>query len=193
MAEREARSPGRPQNPEVTEAILTAVLQLVATEGFARITMESVAKAAGVGKPAVYRRFRDKADLVASAFATVLRPAEPPDRGDTRLEMQELFDALVPPDPAGWIGFIGGLFAEHRRHPELIDAFREAVLMPRRNGALRVIERGRERGDIRTDLDPDFLLDLIAGPGMARTYAGYPLDAAWQKQMVEIWWSVAAP
>jgi AcrR family transcriptional regulator len=192
MAQPSPRSPGRPQNPEVTEAILQAVLQLVATEGFARITMESVAKAAGVGKPAVYRRFGSKAELVASAFATVLKPASPPDRGDTRAEIEELFKQLVPPDPQGWIGFIGGLFAEHRRHPELIEAFREAVLIPRRQGALRVIERGRARGDIRTDLDPEFLLDLIAGPGMSRTYAGFPLDEAWQEQMVEIWWAVAS-
>ncbi len=192
MPERAPRSPGRPQNQEVTDAIVQAVLQLVATEGFARITMESVAKAAGVGKPAVYRRFRDKAHLVASAFATVLKPAEPPDRGDTRAEIEELFAALVPADPQQWIGFIGGLFAEHRRHPEIVEAFREAVLMPRRNGALRVIERGRARGDLRTDLDPDFLLDLIAGPGIARTFAGYPIDDEWRDQMVEIWWSVAA-
>lgn len=185
------RSPGRPLDPEVTEAIIGAVLHLIATEGFARITMESVARQAGVGKPAVYRRFPDKAQLVASAFASVLTPAEPPDRGDTRAEIEELFELLVPPDPEAWIGFLGGLFAEHRRHPELIEAFRESVLNPRREGALKVIRRGRARGDLRTDLDEELLLDLIAGPGIARTFAGLPIDPAWRRQMVDVWWSLA--
>ena len=186
------RPSGRPRDPEVTDAILGAALRLLAEEGFPRMTMESVAKAAGVGKPAVYRRFRDKADLVAAAFASVLHVVDPPDLGDTRAELDVLFRQLVPPDPEGWVGFMGGLFAEHRRHPEVVEAFRRGVLLPRRAAARRAVERGQARGDLRADLDPEVLLDFMVGPGVARILAGGSLDGEWRELGIRLWWELAS-
>ncbi len=186
------RPSGRPRDPEVTDAIIEAALRLLAEEGFPRMTMESVAKAAGVGKPAVYRRFRDKADLVAAAFASVLHVVDPPDLGDTRAELDVLFAQLVPPDPEGWVGFVGGLFAEHRRHPEVVEAFRRGVLLPRRAAARRAVERGQARGDLRTDLDPEVLLDFMVGPGLARILAGGSIDEKWRELGIRLWWELAS-
>ncbi len=192
MSRAAPRPSGRPRDPDVTDAILGATLRLLAEEGFPRMTMESVAKAAGVGKPAVYRRFRDKADLVAAAFASVLHVVDPPDLGDTRAELDLLFTQLVPPDPEGWIGFMGGLFAEHRRHPEVVEAFRQGVLLPRRAAARRAVERGQARGDLRQDLDAEVLLDFMVGPGIARVLAGRPLDEDWRQVGVDLWWELAS-
>jgi AcrR family transcriptional regulator len=54
------------------DAIAAAALALLAEHGFARMTIEAVAKAAGVGKPAIYRRFSDKASLVAHVISRQL-------------------------------------------------------------------------------------------------------------------------
>lgn len=186
------RSPGRPRDPEVTEAIVGAALRLVGEEGFARMTMESIARAAGVGKPAVYRRFKDKAELVAYAVSTVLHVPEPPDLGDTRAELHSMFQQAAPPDPEGWVGYIGGLFAEHRRHPELVEAFRRNVLHPRRAAVRVAIERGQARGDLRSDIPAEVLLDFVVGPTIARIYAGHPLDDAWRERAFELWWDLAS-
>ncbi len=186
------RPSGRPRDPEVTDAIIGATLRLLAEEGFPRMTMESVAKAAGVGKPAVYRRFRDKAELVAAAFATGLPVVDPPDLGDTRAELDILFEQLVPPDPERWVGFLGGLFAEHRRHPEVVEAYRRGVLLPRRAAARRAVERGQARGDLRSDLDPEVLLDFVVGPGIARVLAGEPIDEPWRRLGIALWWELAS-
>ena len=43
------------------------------------MTIEAVAKAACVGKPAIYRRFSDKASLVAHVISRQLPVLEPPD------------------------------------------------------------------------------------------------------------------
>ena len=187
-----SRTSGRPRDPEVTDAILEATLRLLAEVGFARMTVESVAKAAGVGKPAVYRRFKDKAELVAAAFASVLQVVIPPDLGDTRAELDILFRQLVPPDPEGWVGFLGGLFAEHRRHPEVVEAFRASVLLPRRAAARQAVERGQARGDLRADLDPEVLLDFMVGPGIARVIAGGTIDEEWRERGVALWWDLAS-
>ena len=136
------------------------------------MTMDAVAAEAGVGKPAIYRRYRDKAQMVASVVAEQLPVMEPPDLGDTRAEMLAMFTHGLPAEGLPYVALIGGLIAEHGRHPELIEAFRERVLLPRRAMVQSVIERGQARGDIRSDLDPVMGIDLLAGQFLARVFAG---------------------
>ncbi|GAA3156686.1 helix-turn-helix domain-containing protein [Nonomuraea salmonea] len=49
--------------PQVTEAITEAVLDELAENGYARLSMEAVAKRAGVGKSALYRRWASKQEM----------------------------------------------------------------------------------------------------------------------------------
>ena len=76
----------RPLDPTIDEAITSATLTLLTDRGFARMSMEAIATAARVGKPAIYRRFRDKAGLVAAVIAQQLPELDPPDLGDTRAD-----------------------------------------------------------------------------------------------------------
>src|SRR4051794_34536772 len=122
----------RPRDQNVTDAAHAATIRLLGEVGYAGVTMELVAREAGVGKPALYRRYRDKPQLVVGAIlATKLPPLEGDDIGDTLGEMR-VAAAGLPPDAVGYTALIGGLIAEHRRHPELIATFREALLLPRR-------------------------------------------------------------
>src|SRR6266851_3683394 len=59
---------GRPRDPGVDQAILTAAVDLLAEGGYARLTMEQVAARAGVGKASVYLRWPNKVALVAEAI-----------------------------------------------------------------------------------------------------------------------------
>ena len=64
-----ARVRGRPRDERVTRAITEAALRQLLDEGYARLSMESVASEAGVSRATIYRRFKDKADLVTAAIA----------------------------------------------------------------------------------------------------------------------------
>ncbi len=87
------------------------------------MTIEGVAKTAGVGKPAIYRRFSDKAGLVAHVMISRQLPVlESPDLGDTRAELSGAVEQGLPNDGPAYVGLIGGLIAEQDRHPELIEA-----------------------------------------------------------------------
>ena len=145
----------RPLDPTIDRAITEATLTLLRERGFARMSMEAVANVAGVGKPAIYRRFRDKAELVATVIDTQLPQLELPDVGDTHAELWSGVDRGFPADAPGYVGLIGGLIAEQERHPELIEAFRRSVLLPRRATVQAAIERGQARGDIRADIPSD--------------------------------------
>lgn len=180
----------RPLDPGIGDAIEAATLALLTERGFARMSMEAVAAAAGVGKPAIYRRYRDKAALVAAIIAQQLPELDPPDLGDTRAELWLAVEQGFPADGAAYVGLIGGLIAEQQGHPELIDAFRRSVLHPRRAVARALIERGQERGDLRGDVDPEAALDLFAGPFLARVFAGLNTGPRWRKSAFATWWDL---
>jgi AcrR family transcriptional regulator len=174
----------------VDDAIAAAALALLVERGFARMTIEAVAKAAGVGKPAIYRRFSDKAGLVAHVISRQLPVLEPPDLGDSRAELRRAVEQGLPADGPSYVGLIGGLIAEQDRHPELIEAFRKYVLLPRRAIVRSIIERGQARGEIRRGIDPEAALELIAGPFLARVFAGLDTGPRWRKAAFETWWEI---
>ena len=91
------------------------------------------------------------------------------------------------------MALIGGLMAEHRRHPELIDAFRRSVLLPRRAVGLALVYRGQQRGDIRRDIEPVAAVDLFAGPFLARVFAGEDTGHAWRRAAFAAWWTLVRP
>lgn len=175
---------------DVDDAIATAALALLVERGFARMTIEAVAEGAGVGKPAIYRRFSDKAGLVAHVISRPLPILEPPDLGDSRAELWRAVEQGLPADGASYVALIGGLIAEQDRHPEMINAFRERILLPRRAIVRSIIERGQTRGQIRSDIDPEAALELMAGPFLARVFAGLDTGPRWRKAAFETWWGI---
>src|SRR3954453_17050931 len=178
----------RPLDPGIGAAIEAATLALLTERGFARMSMEAVATAAGVGKPAIYRRYRDKAELVASVIAAQLPSMDVPDLGDTRAELWQAVEQGFPADGAAYVGLIGGLISEQERQSELIEGVRRSVLLPRRAVGLALIERGQARGDIRDDVDPVAALDLFAGPFLARVFAGLDTGPEWRRAAFDTWW-----
>jgi AcrR family transcriptional regulator len=180
----------RPLDPSIDQALEAATLQLLTERGFARMSIEAIAATAGVGKPAIYRRFPDKAALVAAVIAGRLPALEVPDLGDTRAEMWQAVERGFPADGAAYVGLIGGLIAEQERHPELIAAFRRSVLLPRRAVGLALVERGQRRGDIRSDIAAEAAVDLFAGPFLARVFAGADTGEQWRRRAFDTWWTL---
>jgi AcrR family transcriptional regulator len=180
----------RPLDPRIDRAIASTALALLTERGFAGMSIKALAESAGVGKPAIYRRFRDKADLVASVIDGQLPTLEVPDLDDTRAELWQALDSGLPVDGPAYVGLIGGLIAEQNRHPELIEAFRRSVLAPRRATVRALIERGQEREDLRVDMDPEAALDLLAGPFLARVFAGLDTGPRWRRAAFATWWEI---
>jgi AcrR family transcriptional regulator len=180
----------RTLDSSVDDAIASATLTLLLDRGFARMSIEAVATAAQVGKPAIYRRFKDKAELVAHVISGQLPLLEAPDLGDSRAELWSAVEQGLPADGPAYVGLIGGLIAEQDRHPELIEAFRRNVLLPRRAIVRAIIERAQVLGEVDADIDADAALDLMAGPFLARVFAGLDTGPGWRKRAFETWWAI---
>lgn len=149
----------------VTAAINAAVLDELAEHGYGAFSMNSVAHRAGVGKAALYRRWRSKEPMVVEVvapFATV--NAEPPNTGsldgDLRSLLAGLRDVLAQPRVAR---IATDLFAVSLRSPDLAVALRAAVAVPRRQQLSVVLHRALARGELSADVDIDLTLDLLAG------------------------------
>jgi AcrR family transcriptional regulator len=97
MAVRRIRRPhGRPQggSEEIVRGILDATLKQLEAHGFVDLRVEEVARAAGVNKTSVYRRWPSKGDLVLAALGTT-SDDEPPfvESGDLRRDLVDMLTA----------------------------------------------------------------------------------------------------
>lgn len=159
------RRTGRPRDPEVDSAILSATLQLLADGGYEALTIEAVAASAGVGKASVYRRYAGKEELVVEAVASLIEPAERVEGASVRDELVALLEAVRRKSDSSLAGKIfPRLLGAAADNPELMARYRVQVLDPRRRRFLGVLARGVEEGLIRPDVDLDHAADLIVGP-----------------------------
>lgn len=151
---------GRPRDPAVAAAILQATRDLLVENGFAGMTVEAVARAAGSGKAAVYRRWPSKTALVVAAVRDLDTPADVPDTGTLRGDLLEcaLHYARVGRTPAR---VLASLLSELGREPELRQAAYEAIGAPPAAALAAVLDRWVERGEIPASVPIGLLTGII--------------------------------
>ena len=159
------RPPGRPRSEQARQAILRSTLRILGQSGFSDLTIEDVADHAGVGKATVYRWWPNKGALIADAFASnTTRKLRFPDTGSVFSDMSRQMRQLVKMfrSPRGRI--VSAILAAGQSDRDLIAAFRDRFLWPRRQEAYATLRRGIRRGELRKDIDPDLVLDSLYGP-----------------------------
>jgi AcrR family transcriptional regulator len=159
------RSPGRPRSEQARMAILRTTLKLLGESGFSDLTIEGVAAHASVGKATVYRWWPNKAALIADAFASsTTRKLHFPDTGSVRTDMSQQMRQLVKIFRSRRGRIVSAILGGGQSDRDLIAAFRERFLKPRRQEAYATLRRGILRGELRPDVDMDLLLDSLYGP-----------------------------
>lgn len=151
---------------EITTAIRHAVAHELATVGYGRLSIEAVARRAGVGKTAVYRRWRSKLEMVLELVTDVASRKFPlPDTGslqsDLELFLQLAGTALGHPLASQ---IIPDLLAEAARNPEIAQTLYQALQANQRDVAALLVARAVRRGEMSPDTDGDVAADLIVGP-----------------------------
>jgi AcrR family transcriptional regulator len=159
------RAPGRPRSTRVDEAIIQAVLDLLA-EGHTveALTIEAVAARAGVGKATIYRRWSGKEALLVDAVSALKGPL-PTLAGESVRE-----DLIVL---LGWTGvkkqdqrfanIMSCLVPDVHRSPERYRLY-QGLVEPRRELARQVLQRGIRTGELRADLDIEVAVSVLSAP-----------------------------
>jgi AcrR family transcriptional regulator len=159
------RPPGRPRSEQARIAILRSTLKTLAKNGFSNFTIEDVADGAAVGKATVYRWWPNKWALIADAFAgSTTRRLRFPDTGSVYSDMSQQMRQLIKVfrGPQGRI--VSAILAAGQSDKDLIVAFRDRFLWPRRHEAYTTLRRAIRRGELRKDADLNLLLDSLYGP-----------------------------
>jgi AcrR family transcriptional regulator len=162
---RRRRSPGRPRSEQARVAILHSTLKLLGENGFSELTVEDVAAHANVGKATVYRWWPNKAALIADAFAgSTTGKLHFPDTGSVRTDMSQQMRQVIKIFRSRRGRIVSAILGAGQSDRDLIAAFRERFLLPRRQEAYATLRRGITRGELRQDVDLDLLLDSLYGP-----------------------------
>src|SRR6201993_2175424 len=159
------RPPGRPRSEQARLAILRTTLKILSKAGFSDFKIEEVADHASVGKATVYRWWPNKGALIADAFASsTTRKLRFPDTGSVYADMSQQMRQLIKVFRSRRGRIVSAILAAGQNDKDLLEAFRERFLWPRRREAYRTLRRAMTRGELHKDLDPDLLLDSLYGP-----------------------------
>ncbi|MEU7855502.1 TetR/AcrR family transcriptional regulator [Nonomuraea sp. NPDC049141] len=155
---------GRPRDGRVDGAIAAAARELLAEQGYARLTVDAVAARAGVGKAAIYRRHATKEQMIFAAVMHDLDLATPLDAGSLAADLaavaRDIVTSLATPSP----GVVPGLLADVHADSAMTATFVGTFVKAERDCVMEVLERAVDRGELSRLPDPAVVHALLLGP-----------------------------
>ncbi len=162
---RRPRPPGgAPRGAPVVRAVIRATFEELAEVGFAALSIDDVAKRAGVNKTTVYRRWPTKADLVTTALLAL--PEEyflMPNTGTIRGDVTEIAERVarifrsVEGRAMMRLLFFEGRLSQLAHVEAHYEARRQATGMP------AIVSRAIARGELPPGFDEAMLSDVLVG------------------------------
>ncbi|WP_433669957.1 TetR/AcrR family transcriptional regulator [Nocardia sp. CA-136227] len=178
---------GRRRNEATHQAILDTALRLLGESEGAPVTIDAIARAAGVGKQTVYRWWPSKGALLLDALTERSALHVPtPDTGTVRADLLAIIDSTFRGAQSDSTApALRTLVREAAQDPHLAELL-ETFTAQRRRAVLEVLERGRERGELADDADLDLMVDQFYGVFWYRFLLGHaPLDTAVAERLTD--------
>ena len=158
------RSPGRPRSEAARQAILIAATGLINEQGYGDVTMEGIARRAGVSKQTIYRWWPTPAAIVLEALNDgASRIAPLTETGSLDHDLRVFVRRSVLGARGKVARLLTALMAEAQRNESFAKAFREGFLAQRRAVLRELLERARFRGQLQRDIDIDLLVEMFFG------------------------------
>ncbi|MGW6279919.1 TetR/AcrR family transcriptional regulator [Kribbella sp. NPDC055071] len=158
-------------NPErrserARSAIMEAALELCQEHSYGGLTMEGIAKRAGVGKQTIYRWWPSKAAILLEALqerggSTLNFPDTGDLRADLRTQMNQVVAAFSSPTFAA---YSKGLIAAAQSDPDIASAVVASIIKPRVDLCVDRLEKSQKAGEIRPEVNLPDLVELIYAP-----------------------------
>ncbi len=159
------RKRGRPRDPGANRRILDAARAVAGELGVHGASMSAIADRSGVGKPTIYLRWANRREVIVAAIAD-LRADVPQVEGENVQEelTQALQDdrSLLVSGPES--RFLRSALFESAEDVEIGRELSDSILGPRRQRIVEILERGIDDGELRSDIDPGAVADLLIAP-----------------------------
>jgi AcrR family transcriptional regulator len=179
---------GRPRDARIDAAILTATADLLVEVEYPNLTLAAIAERAGTTKPAIYRRWSGKADLVHEAAFPAAPTAMPSSTGDFSVDVRAMVVATrelftTPVVRAALSGVVAEAATDPGLSERVLTRFEDSFAAVR-----ALLDEAVMRGAVQSGVDPDRLLEIIAGATMLRVLLrpDEELDQHWVDQIVAI-------
>jgi AcrR family transcriptional regulator len=186
-----ARPAGRKRDPRTDSAAIDAVLDLVnAGATLSGLSLVTIAEHVGVSRNSLYRRWKTKDDLYLDVLDAVNKPLPEFSTGTAREDLiADLAVVIERTLDERANSMLRALLAEAGAFPELHRRYFQEVVVPRREYMHGIVRRGIAAGEIRADVDPALVNEMLVGPILARMWAGTAdgLDpAATSRRLVDL-------
>lgn len=169
-----ARSGGRPRSEKTRQVILLAALELAKNEAIATVTIEAIARNAGVSKATIYRWWDSKASIIIDAFVEhhVIRTPMP--KGAEPAEALVRHWRSLVAQYSGWAGrVVAQILAEGQSDPAVLREFRERFHYGRRAVVREVMQELIDMYPFLNKISAEELMDMYYGPIYMRLLWGY--------------------
>jgi AcrR family transcriptional regulator len=173
-------------------------MEIVLEQGLQAMSMDDVARRAGVSKATIYRWWPSKERLALDALAAEWASTASVDKGDTGTLRGDLLARFRP-----WVRQLNrrpyarvaaGLIAATQTDAEFADLYRQHFVQPRRDATRGLLVRARDRGEIAADTDLEVTLDLLYGPIYHRLLHGHaPLTERFAQHVIDAVMAAMSP
>ncbi|MEV4600061.1 TetR/AcrR family transcriptional regulator [Amycolatopsis sp. NPDC049253] len=154
------------RSEDARRAVLEAADDLLVEHGFAGLTIERIAAAAGVAKQTIYRWWPSKVDILLDALGDDLaEELVPPDHGDLRRDLREHLAAVATFLTTADAGAVfRALIGQAQHDPELAARLRAEQIHGQHERDRLPFERAVARGELPADTELDRLVEQAIGP-----------------------------
>jgi AcrR family transcriptional regulator len=149
---------GRPRTAEVDQRILDAAAATLRELGPGAVHIDAVSSRSGVARTTIYRRYRDRGELLTATLAHVTDQGGPPVEGDVRDKIRLVLERVRDVIERG-LGRGGVASVLTGADPEFTRALRTALA-----GHLEpLMQAMADDPALRPGLDPDAFVNLAFG------------------------------
>lgn len=155
-------SRGRPRDPKLEDRVFDAAAILYSNGGWATFNFDAVARMAGVGKAALYRRWGTRAELLRATLETRWYQLTDIDTGNVRGDLIALARMFFRQETGPYSGMGGHFRSDAQKVLEVLP-----IASPQQEKLIReartIVRHAIDRGELPDTVDPNLILDLICG------------------------------
>ncbi|WP_410209926.1 TetR/AcrR family transcriptional regulator [Aquirhabdus sp.] len=168
-------------------AILNATIELLQMHGYQALTIDSVAAHAHASKATIYRRWRNRVELVKAAIDAFdqQRNESIPDTGELRSDLIAVFETLRNTATAPYLAMINDLIAASKHDKELAAALQAHVNDQDLSPFRRVLSRAMSRDGLETAECEDLIHDVAEAMITRHVRLERPFDDAFIFRVVD--------
>jgi AcrR family transcriptional regulator len=176
------------RNEQSRRAILDASVSMIGELGYDNISIEAIARRAGVSKQTIYRWWPSKGAVILEAATESLSTVVSlPDTGDIVADVRTQLTAILELiTTTGFGPAYRCLIAAGQSDPDLLRALFDQIIQPNIEDFRARTALAQQRGEMRADADWQTMRDLLYGVVEYRLVHAMPLEPAYIDGVLEI-------